>query len=566
MSGGIDPASSPPVALRGRVVTMDATASVHEDAVVYCDRGTIVEVLPASAAAPDAFADIAVQRTGGTLYPGLIELHNHMPYNVLPLWQVPGLYTNRDRWSAASTPEYKTSITGPIGVLGRQPDVVPAIVRFVEIRALLGGTTTSQGVALAAAHGIVTHFRGLVRNVESTRDPDLPPATTHIPDIDATDAEHFLARISGRQKLLLHLSEGTDQAARDHFTALHLPDDRWAISQNLIGIHCAALTPEDFAVFAAHGGSMVWSPLSNLLLYGKTADVAAAREAGVPIALGADWAPSGSKNLLGELKVARIYADSAGLALTDLDLVRMVTTTPAAMLGWDSHLGSLEPGRRADLIVLDGRSQDPYQQLLTATEADIHLVMINGDARVGTPALMRALGPTDETIRIAGRPRLLNLRQPTADPTVAELTVAEAITRLQSALRALPNISTTKAVPAGAARHSSRDADDPTAPSLGAALLAVSGVIDNHMSSRPHLPLNGRPTGPNFPGQRDEIPGPFPPLLDRRAGATLSSAGFPALRLDPLTAVDNPDYYTALASAPNVPTDIRARLQALSPR
>ena len=53
---------------------------------------------------------------------------------------------------------------------------------------------------------------------------------------------------------------------------------------------------------------MVWSPLSNLLLYGATARVDAAKRAGVRIGLGSDWSPSGSKNLLGELKVAWLYS------------------------------------------------------------------------------------------------------------------------------------------------------------------------------------------------------------------------------------------------------------------
>ena len=48
----------------------------------------------------------------------------------------------------------------------------------------------------------------------------------------------------------------------------------------------------------------MWSPFSNLWLYGKTTDVATAQSNGMRICLGADWSPSGSKSLLGELKVA----------------------------------------------------------------------------------------------------------------------------------------------------------------------------------------------------------------------------------------------------------------------
>ena len=66
-----------------------------------------------------------------------------------------------------------------------------------------------------------------------------------------TDAEHFLARISGKQKLILHLAEGTQESARQHFLALQVKPDRWAITENLIGIHCVGLTADDFAVFGS---------------------------------------------------------------------------------------------------------------------------------------------------------------------------------------------------------------------------------------------------------------------------------------------------------------------------
>jgi len=83
-----------------------------------------------------------------------------------------------------------------------------------------------------------------------------------------------------------------------------MPNSEWAITDSLAGINCVALKADDFDVLASRGASMVWSPLSNLLLYGQTADVAAAKKAGIKIGIGPDWAPSGSKNLLGELKVA----------------------------------------------------------------------------------------------------------------------------------------------------------------------------------------------------------------------------------------------------------------------
>ena len=52
--------------------------------------------------------------------------------------------------------------------------------------------------------------------------------------------------------------------------------------------------------------------------------------------------------------MARLAAPLSGAAVSDEQLVAMATTTPARMLGWSDHLGSLEAGKRANLIVLDG--------------------------------------------------------------------------------------------------------------------------------------------------------------------------------------------------------------------
>src|SRR4029450_12171054 len=157
-------------------------------------------------------------------------------------------------------------------------------------------------------------------------------------------------------------SEGTDESARKHFLALEVAPGQWAINDSLAGIHAAALTAPDFDVLARHKGAMVWSPLSNLLLYGDTAHVDLAKEAGARIGLGSDWSPSGSKNLLGELKVAALVNETlpSDVRLSARELVETVTTNPARILKWDHAIGSVEAGKRADLLVLDGDTGDPY--------------------------------------------------------------------------------------------------------------------------------------------------------------------------------------------------------------
>ena len=65
----------------------------------------------------------------------------------------------------------------------------------------------------------------------------------------------------------------------------------------------------------------------------------AATTSGVTLAIGCDWGPSGTKNLLGELKIAKLTSAHLNGAFTDEQFVRMVTTAPARMMGWDTFVG-----------------------------------------------------------------------------------------------------------------------------------------------------------------------------------------------------------------------------------
>ena len=157
----------PTFALGGRVVTMDGHDSVVDDGVVYVRDGSIAAVQKANARpAAGRFDGVKVLETKGTIYPGLIDLHDHLSYNALQLWDVPKRFTNRDQWAQGDT--YRKLVTGPMKVLAHTPEYVPAIVRYVEAKCLVAGTTTSQGIALSSYAGIQRFYKGIVRNVEQT--------------------------------------------------------------------------------------------------------------------------------------------------------------------------------------------------------------------------------------------------------------------------------------------------------------------------------------------------------------------------------------------------------------
>ena len=220
---------------------MNDSKQVLDDGVVYVSQGSIVAVQKAAAPAPDGFDGLKVLETKGTIYPGLIDLHDHLSYNAIQLWDVPKRFTNRDQWAQGDT--YRQQVTGPMKALAHTPKYVPAIVRYVECKCLVGGTTTTQGMTLSSFAGIQRFYKGIVRNVEQTGDPDLPQAGTHIADVDARDHAKFLKRLKSFDCLLLHLSEGTDESARKHFLALQAPSEEWAVTR-LAGRDSLRRSPE----------------------------------------------------------------------------------------------------------------------------------------------------------------------------------------------------------------------------------------------------------------------------------------------------------------------------------
>ena len=391
--------------LEGRIATM-GPRGVIDDGRIYLQGRLIKAVGSATDPVPPGFANAPSVATGGTIYPGLIELHNHLSYNAMPLWEVPTKYSNNAQWRGGE--DYSRRITKPSQVLGQSPGVLQALVRYVECRAMLGGVTSTQGITLANASSLTRHFKGLVRNVEAAGDPELSAANTNIANPDVNGAAAYLTKL-GKQKgaYLQHLSEGTDKTARGWFLRLKLPNGGFAVTSALSGIHSAALQREDFDVLAAAGASMVWSPMSNYLLYGQTADLKAVKDSGIQMAIGSDWAPSGTKNLLGELKVAWLASQATPNAQGDPmfsreDIVRMATINPAKILGWDRRLGSIEPDKWADLMVVKGKTKEAYANLIEARETSISLVMIDGIPRVGQPSLMNQFGPVTEQITIGG--------------------------------------------------------------------------------------------------------------------------------------------------------------------
>jgi len=179
--------------------------------------------------------------------------------------------------------------------------------------------------------------------------------------------------------------------------------------------------------------------MSNLWLYGQTTFVAAAKQAGLRICLGPDWSISGSKHLLGELKVADLWNRTRlGRLFTDFELCRMATSNPAEALSLEDRIGTIGEGLRADLVVMADRVADPYRNLIGSTEADVLLVISDGRPRYGTPDLLAETGtPNLGSLPVNGLARAISLPDPTIASSILDWTdVCGTLNRVRDAIKA----------------------------------------------------------------------------------------------------------------------------------
>lgn len=430
-----------PHILEGRIVTMDG--QVIDDGRLYIEGERIVAVRAKdqTGAQPAGFSGIAPTATQGTIYPGLIDLHGHLPYDIVAPWQVPQRFSRNAEWRVRGG-KYDRLIQEPMKQLGSaEAGLAADIVRVVECKALLGGTTSIQGLRSSLANVSAPLYTGLVRNVELTGHRDLPNAGSNLRP-EAKDIQPRMpapGRPARRGAYIVHLCEGVDGRTRGEFDALARAGVLGA--PGLVCIHCLDLQPQDHLTLQQQGAGTIWSPTSNLLLYGQTLtpDVLAP-----DFVLGKDWSPTGGRNLLQELKVAWLMLRAgATREAGDLaeSLVQAVTCRPARRLGWEAHAGRLKEGLLADLLVIDADlDADPYQALVKAHEGHVRLVMIGGVARAGEAALMASLTtspqPPLEPWLCNGRAKSLHLDTPA--PGVPAPTLATALRRLQQAAADIP--------------------------------------------------------------------------------------------------------------------------------
>jgi 5-methylthioadenosine/S-adenosylhomocysteine deaminase len=411
--------------LGGVVVTMDARRTVLPAGALAIRGSEIVAVGPRQEITRAYVAPSVIDAGGDLVIPGLIDGHTHVAMTLfrgladdLPLhtwlerhvWPAERRFIHPDTVAWGSRLGIAELLRAGVTTLCDMyfyEDDVAAIADELGVRGVLGQAffdfTSPQGLDLAQnlayAEEFVARWRGHARIV-----PALAP---HAPYTVSPDLYRRLHALAERldTPLLTHLAETQDEDREvrtrhgrspvRHLANLGLLDAR------LVAAHCVWVDAEEIDLLAASRTGVVHNPRSNLKLASGIAPVPDMLRAGVVVGLGTDGAASNNElDLLAEIQLAALLHKGVRLdplAVPAIAALEMATIGGARALGLDHLIGSLEPGKRADVVIVELDEDnlvplyDPVSHLAYAVEAaDVRTVLVEGRVVVRDRALVTA--------------------------------------------------------------------------------------------------------------------------------------------------------------------------------
>ena len=396
----------------GTVVVMDEAGTVLEGGAVLVEGDRIVGLFDRAAPRPPDIPRLDAE--GQLVIPGLVNTHGHAAMSLLrgladdlPLmeWLEQNIFPAEAElvapdfvyWGTllASIEMLKSGTTTFADMYYFRDEVARATIE-AGIRAVVGphviGFATpdfeTPDASLAGADGFFETYRD---------HPLLVPGTAahalYTTPLEATRAAFELADRHGAP-FQIHAVEARDEDDRIRadigMGTIEALDSIGALRPGTVLAHGTWLTPEDIARVAASGAGVAHNPESNMKLGSdRAAPVTELLAAGVPVGLGTDGPASNNDlDMFGEMDTAaKLHKFAAGdpTRLPAETVFRMATSGGARVLDLQDRIGSLEVGKRADIVLVETRRAGltplyrPYSLLVYAVRgSDVRTVLVNG--------------------------------------------------------------------------------------------------------------------------------------------------------------------------------------------
>lgn len=396
------------------VVTMDGSRRVLENAAVAVNGDHIVAVGPTAEIVKNWTAKQRIDVSDGIVAPGLINTHTHAPMSLLRgiaddlklqdwlekyIFPMEAKFVNPDfiRWGTRlACLEMMLGGTTTYTDMYYFEEVIAETTKEAGMRAVLGQTVIGFPVADAKTPAdALQRTENFFRKYK--KDPLITPAVA--PHAAYTNSDQTLKScraLANRydRPLIIHLSEtkreNDEMMVKRGMSPTRLLESLGVLEGRTIAAHGIWLDDADLDILKRRGTGLAHCPSSNMKLASGIAPVTKILDMGIAMGLGPDG-PAGSNNdfnMFEEMDLAAKLAKVSTMnpqALPAMQALEMATITGARALGMEKEIGSLEVGKKADMMIVRTRRAhaqplfNPVSQLVYALKAsDVSDVIING--------------------------------------------------------------------------------------------------------------------------------------------------------------------------------------------
>ena len=393
------------VLVADQVLTLDAKGTIHTPGAVTIEGATIRAVGPP----PSTPAGEVVDLRGCVLLPGLVNTHTHTPMwmfrgltedvprgewltgRLLPLERRLGPDELRSGALAGCLELIENGVTTIADRYGHM-DAVATAVQASGLRAVVGHSLFDRSAEadLQRSEALVERF-----GTDPARSRVWAGLAPHATDSCGPELLRRVRRLADRTgaRVFIHLAQSEEEvatvAAREATGCAGYLDALGLLGPEVVVAHATYLSDAEADLVGARRTAVAHCPSSNAKLEGRVAPIARMRRAGAVVGLGTDAACcNNGMDLFDEMKIAgllnKVAADDPA-ALPALDILRAATSEAARALGIDHLVGTLEPGKRADVIAVRTRGahlrpwHDPVANLVYAARgSDVTAVFVDG--------------------------------------------------------------------------------------------------------------------------------------------------------------------------------------------